>query len=199
MSGWLSFAITVILVAVAFLVLNRSIRTRTSQQSALDEIKREVGAVITELNQTTERNIELIEDRIHRLDELIRQADGRLRALKRDLPASVQDDRYSRSGRTVERAQDADGESASTAPGTRDLFSKTSQPDPGAGMTESAHTRRPGLASGSGPGSDASPVPTRERVRQLYLQGIPLERIAAITGKTIGEVELIVSLEEGST
>lgn len=197
MSGWLSLAITVILVAIAFLVLNRSIRTRTSQQAALDEIKREVGAVITELNQTTERNIELIEDRIHRLDELIRQADGRLRALKRDLPATVHDDRYSRSGRTGERVPDADGEIASTSPGRSELSSETSQPDTGGGMTESVQSRPPGPGSGSG--SEASAVPPRERVRQLYLQGIPLERIAAITGKTIGEVELIVSLEEGST
>lgn len=68
MSGWISVAITVILVVVAYLVLNRNIRTRTSQQAALDEIKREVGAIITELNSTTERNIELIEDRIASLE-----------------------------------------------------------------------------------------------------------------------------------
>ncbi|MFW5784004.1 MAG: hypothetical protein ACOCY8_05755, partial [Spirochaetota bacterium] len=85
MSGWISVAITVILVVVAYLVLNRNIRTRTSQQTALDEIKREVGAIITELNSTTERNIELIEDRIASLERLIEQADKRVGVLRRDL------------------------------------------------------------------------------------------------------------------
>lgn len=189
MSGWLSLAITVILVAVAFLVLNRSIRTRTSQQAALDEIKREVGAVITELNQTTERNIEIVEDRIHRLEVLIKQADGRLRALKRDLPSSVQHDRYSREGRPV------------VLPPQTDEGDRSSAPDRDAGGTETpAHpasdSSRETRSAMSVPTGES--VPLRQRVRQLYLQGIPLERIATITGKTIGEIELIVSLEEGS-
>ncbi|MFW6313804.1 MAG: hypothetical protein ACOC2N_07960, partial [Spirochaetota bacterium] len=101
MSGWISVAITVILVVVAYLVLNRNIRTRTSQQTALDEIKREVGAIITELNSTTERNIELIEDRIASLERLIEQADKRVGVLRRDLATrSGESGTYTRLGRS---------------------------------------------------------------------------------------------------
>jgi hypothetical protein len=192
MSGWLSLAITVILVAIAYLVLNRSIRTRTSQQVALDEIKREVGAVITELNQTTERNIELIEARISELEKLIQQADGRVRALKHELSSSVVNERYSSSGRKTgdRRVDQSDASSLAerNVPEERTLRARGEESHEEIGYERSAESLRP-----------PEPVPLRQRVRELYLQGIPLDRIASIVGKTIGEIELIVSLEEGSS
>lgn len=193
MSGWLSLAITVILVLVAYLVLNRNINSRTSQQAALEEIKREVGAIITELNQTTERNVEIIEDRIETLERLIGQADKRLGALRRDLSSRQSEEvTYSRLG--VDSSRGA----GSTFTGTRqsdvdvprstgDSAAVSSSPDAGA-----SHS-----SSGTGDGSVSAQPSVRERVRALYLQGLSLERIASIVGRTVGEVELIVSLEEG--
>ena len=185
MSSWLTLAITVILVAIAFLVLNRSIRTRTSQQAALDEIKREVGAIITELNQTTERNVKIVEDRIAQLEQLIRQADGRLKALRRDLPSTIGHELYDNRGLKArpdrvqtEREQKASVEDSDPPPAQK----------PGSGVEGSTAI-----------GFPEPEVPMRQRVRQLYLQGLPLERIATIVGKSVGEIELIISLEEGGT
>lgn len=212
MSAWLSIAITIVLIVVAFVVLNRNINVRTSQQAALDEIKREVGAIITELNSTTERNVELIEDRISNLERLIEQADRRVGALRRDL-ASRQGESvtYSHLRRPVDRSGAASAEPSSppeigpTSPSSRE---NRREPGRSAGepdtrpddeeielrfARERAHLRSEGPARG-----DEPTVPPRERVRRLYLQGVPLERIAAIVGKTVGEVELIVSLDWGT-
>lgn len=184
MSGWLSVAITVILVVVAYLVLNRNIKARTSQQAALDEIKREVGAIITELNSTTERNIELIEDRIASLERLVEQADKRLGALRRDLAArSGESATYSRFGRPV---------ASTPSPQADHGFQRDRAGRP---LSPSEHEGESGASAGP---DEETGGTVRERVRHLYLQGVPLPRIATVVGKTVGEVELIVALDEGA-
>ncbi|MFW6312994.1 MAG: hypothetical protein ACOC2N_03835 [Spirochaetota bacterium] len=182
MSGWLSLAITVLLLVIGYLILNRTITVRTSQQTALDEIKREVGAIITELNATSERNIELIEDRIATLERLLEQADRRIGALRRDLSSHGTTGTYSNLG---SRAM------------TRRATEAGPPRDPGDGATVDGEPAksRPGEPT---PDHATARRSLRERVRGLYLQGLSLERIAAIVGKTVGEVELIVSLDEGT-
>ncbi|MFW5685360.1 MAG: hypothetical protein ACOC2Y_04235 [Spirochaetota bacterium] len=183
MSGWLSVAITVILVVVAYIILNRNITARTSQQAALDDIKREVGAIITELNSTTERNIELIEDRIATLERLVEQADKRVGVLRREA--------------ATHRSEPA----TYTKLGSPAIRSSDSGPARRAGAAAEPPPEEPRVGSGGRP-AEPEPAPNegslRERVRALYLQGLPLARIASIVGKTVGEVELIVSLDEGA-
>lgn len=218
MSGWLSLAIAVVLVVVAFLILNRTITRRTSQQAALDEIKREVGLIITELNATTERNIELIEDRIARLEGLIGQADKRLVALKRDSaareaarPRSGSGEMkggeepivYTRLGRPAPSRADPSSTARPSEPAARQGASPDTAAEPAAPQGASPEREAPGAspptggrraAAGDVPGE--SELPLRERVQMLYLRGLPMQRIASIVGKTVGEVELIVSLGE---
>ena len=189
MSGWLSLAITVVLLVIVYLVLNRTITVRTTQQSALDEIKREVGAIITELNATSERNIELIEDRIATLERLLEQADRRIGALRRDLPARGATSNYSELGSKMTIKRQADGE-ASVQDEAREearIEAEPVRPTPSP-VTSERTASDPAVARRS----------LRDRVRGLYLQGLSLERIASIVGKTVGEVELIVSLDEGT-
>jgi hypothetical protein len=189
MSAWLSVAITVILVVVAYVILNRNINARTSQQAALDEIKREVGAIITELNSTTERNIELIEDRIATLETLIQQADKRVGALRRD--AAVRGSEQHTYSQLRRPGPASSGESGADRPEGGNARSAAGRQDNGRPGADQA------TEGSAGSGSDGRRS-LRERVRGLYLQGLSLERIASIVGKTVGEVELIVSLDEGT-
>ena len=204
MSGWLSLAITVILVVVVTIVLNRTITVRTSRQTALDDIKREVGAIITELNATTERNIQLIEDRTKALEVLIAQADRRLGALRRDISShDAQSATYTHLGRPAasDRADAAAGVSGHPLPtsGANDSGAAPGRGvEDGRALGDSGAQRGPLRSAGSPSGADDSRSALRARVRGLYLQGVSLERIASIVGKTVGEVELIVSLDEGS-
>ncbi len=188
MSGWLALAITTIMVLVSYLLLNRSIVVRTSRQAALEEIKREVGAIITELNATSERNIELIEDRIQTLEKLIAQADRRVGALRRNLTAQeAESDTYRRLGRLPASPQSADERTDDSASNV----GKATETGGASGAPVGPSDAR------SGTPPEPPEVSARERVRGLYLQGVALERIASIVGKTVGEVELIVALDEG--
>jgi hypothetical protein len=175
MGTWLSIAVTVILIAVAYVILNRNITARTSQQAALDEIKREVGAVLTELNAASERNVELIEDRITTLERLVEQADRRISVLRRE----VERDQEITYQRPVPRPQ---------APVPAEDQRRTGPVSAEYGTIDRAPPAEPVEESG-----DAA-----SRIERLYLQGFPLERIASIVGRSLGEVELIISLREGT-
>ena len=67
-----------------YLILKRKIDKIANTDSQLEEVREEVARVIIELNQTTERNIALIEDRISRLVELLSTADKKIGLLKRE-------------------------------------------------------------------------------------------------------------------
>lgn len=69
---------------VQYFVLKRKIDKIANADSRLEEIREEVARVIIELNQTTDRNIALIEDRINRLTELLSIADKKMGLLKRE-------------------------------------------------------------------------------------------------------------------
>ncbi len=184
MSGWLSVGITVILIVIAYVILNRNIASRTTQQAALDEIKREVGSILTELNSASERNIALIEDKIRALEALIEEADRRIVVLRREStsdaeivyrrpsPARVPPHRYAQSAESAEPAV----EPVAVPPSV-----------PRRGNADDETSDEGSSSSGTG-----------DRVERLYLQGLPLERIASIVGLSLGEVELIISLREGS-
>jgi transposase len=201
-TSWLALGISLVAIAVALVVMRRMIDKRAGSAAVLDEIKREVGAILTELNQTTERNIELIEDRIAELQKLIEQADRRLTTLRREYRRSEASDvTYSKlkprsvpsigpepEPETAKREEDrAAGGARSEEP--QRAGNKGSEPlATAAGLQESGE---PGGQSGS-----PEPVPVRERVLQLYRQGVSVERIASRLKTTIAEVELIVSLNE---
>ncbi|MFP4378667.1 MAG: DUF6115 domain-containing protein [Spirochaetales bacterium] len=183
MSGWLAFALSIIAITVVAVALNGRIRARTSQQAALDEIKREVGSIITELNQTTERNIELVENRIETLRELIGEADRRVKALKRDIASHQQAGvRYDSRG-TLQREDHLES-ALRNAPSIEE---REAPIEP----TESYRRASP-------PDTPETRANVREQVRALYLQGLSLERIAVRVGVTVGEVELILSLQQGA-
>jgi len=183
MSGWLALALSIIVITITAVALNRRIQSRTSQQAALDEIKREVGSIITELNQTTERNIEIAEDRIGKLRDLIEEADRRVKTLKRDIAGHQQAGVIYDARGTARRDRIEDPPQKGPLP-ARESTNTTEDAAPRA--TES---RQPAAASRS---------EVRDEVRMLYLQGLPIERIAVRVGVTVGEVELILSLQQGA-
>jgi len=67
-----------------YLILKKKIDKIANTDSQLEEVREEVARIIIELNQTTERNIALIEDRISRLAELLSTADKKIGLLKRE-------------------------------------------------------------------------------------------------------------------
>ncbi len=69
---------------ILYLVLKRKIERVSDASYLVGKIREEIDQIVVELNQTTDRNIALIEDRIHNLNELLSKADKKIGLLKRE-------------------------------------------------------------------------------------------------------------------
>lgn len=176
MTPFVVLAINLVGLVVVWVILRSYVRRQTRQDAVLEDIKREAGAIVTELNSTTERNIELIEARIQELSELIATADRRIGTLRKETAVDRSSERtYARLGagrplRLTLEEDSADAAAASTV------------------MTNDDATLAPT------PSAPAGPVDVRTRVRSLHERGMAVKEIATTVGKTVGEVELIISL-----
>ncbi len=83
-SALFTIVLNIIAWAIIIPLLNRRISRAQRMPEVLERMRAEVQGVIVEMNQTTERNVELLEDRIAQIGELLAQADRRLGVLKRE-------------------------------------------------------------------------------------------------------------------
>ncbi|GAB6089837.1 hypothetical protein [Spirochaeta dissipatitropha] len=74
------------------IVLLRRIEVKTRSRKMMDELRSEIGGVIVEMNASTDRNIQLIEDRIQQLKEIIATADSRIQLLNAELAKAKKGD-----------------------------------------------------------------------------------------------------------
>jgi hypothetical protein len=170
---------------VIYAVLRERVRRGTSAAAQSRELRDEVSRLVVELNQTTDRNIALVEDGIARLNEVLARADKKIGLLRResekhDVGVQV----YSRLaegrdsvGQGVAAANRASAAAAHGAAG-EPSFTRSGQPHP-----SPAEAR------------DAGAVDAHERVLELARGGFAPSLIAARVGIPLGEVELIISLE----
>lgn len=70
---------------VVYLILKRRLARALNAARLLGEVREEVNRILVELNQTTNRNITLIEDRISRLTDLLGKADKKIALLEREV------------------------------------------------------------------------------------------------------------------
>lgn len=69
---------------LVYLLLKKKIAKSLDAAAILDQVRDEVGRIVVELNQTTNRNITLIEDRINALSELLSKADKKIALIRRE-------------------------------------------------------------------------------------------------------------------
>lgn len=69
---------------VQYLLLRRRIDRSTQIPAQLEQVREEVGRMVVQLNQTTDRNVSLLEDRIRQLTELLAKADRKIGLLRRE-------------------------------------------------------------------------------------------------------------------
>ncbi|HEC61806.1 MAG TPA: hypothetical protein ENI27_06070 [bacterium] len=85
MEQYIIFAALLILgYSVVYLVLKKKIEKSLDPAALLDQIREEISRTIVEMNQTTDRNIALIEDRIGNLVKLLGKADKRISLFRRE-------------------------------------------------------------------------------------------------------------------
>lgn len=221
----LAIGLNILIAAVLYLVLNRKIDRRMSPDEMLDQIQRDVEEIITELNQTTDRNIGLIEDRVESLRSILENVDKRIGLLRREsekqeASTALYNDilRRARTSNATGSAiaNSAGGTVSDTAAGSADGAAAGS----GFGTATPAsrqkkRTKRDGVDPANMSEEDVAPDPRDDRdsaateaesgrksmfdrVMQLHRQGFTSEMIAGRLGATLGEVELILSLQKMS-
>ena len=219
-----------------YLILARRIERVRNVDDAVDRIRAEVGQIVTELNQTTDRNVTLIEDRIRALRLTLADADRRIldaRTARRsrvvpgvagaiakgtgtsalppssgaDTAASGGDAQAPSSGETSGTKSAAPAPDRATGGGVTGPLPSTG--DKGTDAASGGGASQPGTTDtdaggaegnaasvqGDTVGTTASPPPTRTRVLGMYRNGFDTRTIAQDLGISVGEVELIVSLE----
>jgi hypothetical protein len=211
---WYTILITLVVdvggLIVLYALLRDRVRRATTAEAQIGEIREEVSRLLVELNQTTDRNILLMEDRIGSLNELLAAADKKIGLLRREIEKHDVGSRiYSRlaQGRPVASAVGA-GTIAAAAPKAVPQAAATEAAVPQAAAAPSAATPAPPLSvelaektdrrSGS-PRAEPARDPAQElqqRVLMLHRAGFSASLIAGRVGAPVGEVELIIGLEE---
>jgi len=169
----------IIILCLIYVFLKRRVDRSLRSTDLLNQIETEIGLVVTELNQTTERNISLVEDRISRLTALMEQADRRMVLFQREREKESQKGPlvYTKPSplrvTQVSLFDEPSGEASSR-----------NEPAPAAGPREVLTVHPQG------------PLSTREKVVELAGQGMAPSQVATRLGVTMGEVELILSMNQ---
>lgn len=191
-----------------FFYFRRLVRRTLELDEVLDRARQEIGGMIAELNQTADRNVSLIEDRIERAKSLIDTAEKRFELLARESGQRSREreifERLSRAGASVQMAGRNPINEAAAPPAEgvprpvrlegsasdRREAETASMDVPGAAPPEVLPTigRRAETV-------DTGPSPAEKAVG-LWERGFSPELIAPKLGMTVAEIDLIISMEE---
>ena len=180
-----------------YVLLRDRVRRATTADSQIAEIRDEVSRLLVELNQVTDRNIALVEERMTALSELLAVADKKLGLLRRESDKHDVGTRiYSRlaEGRTpreeemrgVPRRADTRGMSPAATAGL----------SPAATAAVEAGAVPLAVELSETPSPRAELTDARQRVLMLHRAGFSQSLIASRVGMPLGEVELIIALEQ---
>jgi hypothetical protein len=222
---WYTILITVVIdvggLLLVYVLLRDRVRRATSAEAQIGEIREEVSRLVVELNRTTDRNIALVEDRIASLNEQLSVADKKIGLLRREIEKhDVGTQVYNRLGErqqappaparmpplSVELSEKTEPEAVGLAAVDREprqsqdgrAAGRAARPerDPGTREGRTALGAEPGSASREAAGHRGEAGDLRDRVMLLFRAGFAASLIASRVGVPLGEVELIISLEQ---
>ncbi len=81
---FLAVGINIGVILFIYLRIRDHVRKSTETSHVLDDIRDDVEALVVEINQITDRNVSIIEDRVKQLNKLIADADKRITLMKRE-------------------------------------------------------------------------------------------------------------------
>lgn len=171
-----------------FVVLRGRIERELNATTLLKDVQDEVDGMVRELNLSAERNIQLLESRIEELEGLLTLSDQKMVLLAKEL------DRRDRSAEVYSRLKKSQAEPVpAELPPVPDIVPVPAAPP--AAPAASAPVVQLELDTPL----ETAPRSLTERVLGFRDQGLDTAAIAAATGATRGEVELILSLNPLTT
>jgi septal ring factor EnvC (AmiA/AmiB activator) len=154
-----------------YIYFKRRIDKSLRSNELIATVRGEMEQLVTELNQTTNRNVEIIEERINQLKAISARADKQIKLLTKEIEKKEKEtDTYS----SIRYKKFSGAEKENLGTGGRE------EPDRGETATSDVRKQKP----------------RRERVLELYRLGMNMEEIAKKLEMTMSEIELIISLEE---
>lgn len=180
-------------------------------ESLMEDIHKEVHALTIDLNETADRNISLVEDRMRALRSLLDEADRRIGIMHREVENKAQErEVYTKLGRPRQAPEPLPGPAprgGSQLEGSARAMRPEAQPAdlPLEASDEEARQEAPirldlGRKTVEVTPAKESVIPPkslREEAIELYNRGFSADIIAARLGATVAEIDLLVSLEEG--
>lgn len=152
---------------ILYFVLRSRIDSNLNNKKFLREVREEISSLVTQINETSDRNVTLLENRLEKLTNLIDQADIRISGLKKEIKVQK-----------VHVIED---------PKTRPL--EFNPPEPvNKPISEELDIDIV---------DDNTALTRKERIILMHKQGISTSIIARKTESTVGEVELVISLNKG--
>lgn len=203
---WYTVVITLVVDVGGFLLVYTLLRDRvrraTSAAAQMAELREEVSRLVVELNQTTERNVALLEDRISGLSDLLAAADRKIALLQREIEKhDVGVKVYSK------LAEGASGSAAPQRQGpSRETLAREALPqepprqepprqEPRLSVELSERVEEGRKRTEPSAGAPSPKADVHQKVVMLSRSGFSAPLIAARVGMPLGEVELIISLE----
>jgi hypothetical protein len=189
---------SLVLCSFFFVYFHLYIKRRTGREGILASCREEVNRLIAEIDRATDRDAQLVEERIASLRKVLEEADRRIALLSRDM------DRH-RTGKELYTALEKAAAVPPAAP-VGGAASSAGLPPAVPGPAESSPPPVPGALTGAAassapvqgsPAKDSIPPPVRpltERAAELSRQGISPELIASRLGVSLSEVELALAV-----
>jgi hypothetical protein len=175
-----------------YLILSARLRRAASPDTEIRRIREEVDRLVIELNQTTDRNLSLIEDKLSELSDLLAKADRKIGLVRRE---SEKHDVGNRVYARILESKSRPEAPVRTAPAPEQAGTATVQAGTARAQAESARAQ-PG--TGMAPAAPAGVVVRDfcEEVLALHRAGVSAPLISSKVGAPLGEVELVISLEK---
>jgi len=164
------------------------IKRRTKATELLVEYRTEVSRLITEINSVTDRNLQLVEDRINKLKSLLEETDKRIAVYGRELEKS----------RTGEALYTSLGRGIRAALNTQ-IPPSVSQPAPSVPAAAPVNTPKPAAAQPLKPSQQSALKPEANRqirplIENMINEGLSPAEISSRLDISLAEVELTIEL-----
>ena len=177
--------VNILVLALIYIILRRRIDKLTDTDLLTSTLTGELDIILSEINQATERNVLIIEDKINQLEEIIQTAEKRITLLRKSIQPEVKTP-------LVKKA----------APEKPVKPEENIQLEFEKGELTYSHLNRMNVMSNMvtplsvQEKTDEKSDSIKKKIIELHRSGIDTSMISANVGINRGEVELIISLYE---